>query len=84
MIPESYEELLEAYLELKNRFEEHEHNGIDSKSVAATFQSQGTLTAQDSATVDATYGIEEVGVIGNNRTRIAEIESALQAVGILD
>ena len=43
---------------------------------------QPALTAQDAAVVDATYGSEEQGVIANNRTRIAEIETALQNVGI--
>lgn len=42
-----------------------------------------TLTAKDATTVDATYGSEEQGVIGNNRTRIEEIETALQSIGLL-
>lgn len=41
------------------------------------------LTAKDASTVDATYGAEEVAVIGNNRTRIEEIENALKKAGIL-
>lgn len=44
---------------------------------------QAALTAQDTSTVDATYGSQEQGVIINNRTRIAEIEAALQSIGLL-
>lgn len=44
---------------------------------------QGPLTGQDSGTVDATYGTAEANVIDNNRTRIAEIETALQNLGLL-
>lgn len=46
--------------------------------------SQGSsLTAQDTSTVDATYGTAEAGVISNNRTRIAELESRLQSHGLI-
>jgi hypothetical protein len=41
------------------------------------------LTAEDSATVDATYGSEESGVLTNVRTRVGEIETKLQALGLL-
>lgn len=41
------------------------------------------LTSADAATVDATYGSEESGVINNIRTRVGEIESKLQALGLL-
>jgi hypothetical protein len=41
------------------------------------------LTAKDASTVDGTYGAEEQAVIGNNRTRIEEIETALKREGIL-
>lgn len=44
---------------------------------------QAALTAQDTSTVDATYGAQEQAVIINNRTRIAEIEAALQSIGLL-
>ncbi len=43
---------------------------------------QPALTAQDASVVDGTYGAQEQAVIANNRTRIAEIETALQNVGI--
>lgn len=70
---------------LKRAYAEHRHTGLDSKLVDLTDQieSQGELTAASSATVDATYGAEEAGVINNSRTRIGEIEDALQAYGIL-
>jgi hypothetical protein len=41
------------------------------------------LTAADAATVDATYGSEESGVINNLRTRIDELETKLQALGLV-
>lgn len=52
--------------------------GVDPEEADKT-----SLTAQDSATVDATYGSEEEGVIKNNRTRISEIETALINLGVL-
>lgn len=45
---------------------------------------RSALTSQDEATVDAAYGSEEQGVIQNNRTRIAELESRLQARGLIE
>jgi hypothetical protein len=41
------------------------------------------LTASDVSVVDATYGAEEVAVIENLRTRVDELESRLQAIGLL-
>lgn len=41
------------------------------------------LTAEDSSTLDGTYGPEEEAVLGNVRTRIGEIEAALIAAGVL-
>lgn len=55
-------------------------------SIASLIKSpitQSALTAADGSTVDGTYGAEEQAVISNNVTRIAEIEAALQAYGIL-
>jgi hypothetical protein len=54
--------------------------GVGSATPVTT---QSALTAADASTVDGTYGAEEQAVIGNNRTRIGEIEAALQAFGIL-
>ncbi|KPJ96680.1 MAG: hypothetical protein AMS18_00020 [Gemmatimonas sp. SG8_17] len=42
------------------------------------------LTSADASTVDTTYGSEEAAVIANNRTRIGEIETALQNIGIIN
>jgi hypothetical protein len=70
-------------LRLKKEFEEHQHTGIDSKPIEVTLQLQSSLTAVDGATVDATYGAQEQGVINNTRTRVTEIENALRNVGIL-
>ena len=41
------------------------------------------LTAADAGTVDATYGAPEAAVLANVRTRLNEIESALQDLGLL-
>lgn len=41
------------------------------------------LTGIDATTVDATYGTEESGVINNLRTRLNELETKLQNLGLL-
>lgn len=41
------------------------------------------LTAIDNAAVNSTYSAEEVGVINNIRTRLNELESRLQSLGLL-
>jgi len=41
------------------------------------------LTAADASTVDTTYGAEEAAVIANLRTRVNELESKLQSLGLL-
>lgn len=43
----------------------------------------GALTAEDTSTVDTTYGAEEAAVIANLRTRVGELEAVLVAAGIL-
>lgn len=40
------------------------------------------LTAQDTQTVDSTYGDEERDVINNNRARIAELEARFAGFGL--
>lgn len=50
---------------------------------AVAVTQQASLTAPDGATVDGTYGTEEAGVITNLRTRVNELESRLQAYGLL-
>lgn len=47
-------------------------------------ESQSALTAADGSTVDATYGTQERDVIQNLVTRQAELETALQNLGLLD
>ena len=79
-------EQLEAELNaLKRAFQEHQHTGLDSKTVDLTDQIevQGSVTASDDSTVDTTYGTEEAAVLGNVRTRLGEVVSALQSFGIL-
>lgn len=44
---------------------------------------QAALTAADGSTVDGTYGAEEAAVINNLVTRVAELETALQNLGLL-
>ncbi len=41
------------------------------------------LTAADASTVDGTYGAEEAAVIANLRTRLGELETKLQSLGLL-
>lgn len=41
------------------------------------------LTAANASTVDGTYGAEEAAVIGNMRTRLGEIEAALETLGLV-
>lgn len=41
------------------------------------------LTAADASTVDTTYGTEESAVINNLRTRLNELETKLQSLGLL-
>lgn len=48
-----------------------------------TLTAQPALTAADASVVDAVYGAEEVAVINNLRTRVNELEAALQANGLL-
>jgi hypothetical protein len=50
--------------------------GVDPRTVQ-------TLTANDTSTVDGTYGAEEALVLAANRTRILEIERLLQQLGLL-
>lgn len=77
-------DLNKTVADLKRAFEDHRHTGTDSLQIESTIVSQGSLTASDSATVDATYGTEEAGVINNLRTRQIEIETALIALGLLE
>ena len=44
---------------------------------------QGAMSAADAATVDTTYGAEEAGVINNIRTRVGEVETALENLGLI-
>lgn len=77
------DETITMLLRLKKEFEDHQHTGLDSKQIEVTLEVQTALTPVDGATVDATYGTQEQGVIENTRTRVNEIETALRNVGIL-
>lgn len=44
---------------------------------------QTAITGVDNQTVDTTYGTQERDVIGNCRTRINEIETALENLGLI-
>lgn len=70
---------------LKREFQEHRHTGLDSKPIDLTDQieSQGSVTTPDNSAVDGTYGASEAAVIANTRTRVNQIEDALQSFGIL-
>lgn len=41
------------------------------------------LTAADASTIDGTYGAEEQAVLGNVRTRLNELVTRLQALGLI-
>jgi len=75
--------LQQRFEDLQRQFEDHEHTGLDSVLIATNIQSQGSITARDTDTVDGTYGTEEAGVINNNRQRILDIENALKGIGAL-
>jgi multidrug efflux pump subunit AcrA (membrane-fusion protein) len=67
------------------RFGRHEEATLLQliESSACGAAKQAALTAADAAAVDATYGSQESGVITNIRTRVGQIEAALQAFGII-
>ena len=44
---------------------------------------ESALTAEDNSTVDGTYGTEEANVIQNLRTRVGELETKLQNLGLI-
>ena len=44
---------------------------------------QAALTAVDATAIDDTYGTVEEDVLNNVRTRLGEIETALQALGVI-
>lgn len=50
---------------------------------ASTVAKAAALTAIDAATIDATYGATEEGVLNNVRTRLNELESRIQAYNLL-
>lgn len=57
--------------------------GPDEWSGWSSLRQLSALTAEDTATVDSTYGTDEAGVIENLRTRVGELESRLQTLGVL-
>jgi hypothetical protein len=67
------------------RFGRHEEKAlldlIDNSAAGAA--TQAALTAADASVVDATYGSQESAVLTNVRTRVNQIEDALQAFGII-
>lgn len=54
--------------------------GVGAASPVTT---QAALTTEDATVIDATYGAPEEAVLNNVRTRLGEIEAALQAFGLL-
>jgi hypothetical protein len=58
------------------------HFRTEEGDIVMLFQA-AALTAIDNAAISTPFGPEEEGVITNNRTRISEIEAALQAHGLL-
>lgn len=44
---------------------------------------QAAMTAVNNSTIDTTYGTEERDVITNTRTRVSELETALENLGLI-
>lgn len=71
---------------LDGKFKEHRHNGLDAKKIALNnliIDKQDALTAKNAGAVSTTDATTDA-VIENNRTRIEEIEQALQNLGLLE
>ena len=71
--------------------EAHQHDGVDNPQILLEdidLTKQAALTAKDTATLSsggaATLSTSDSDVIDNNRTRIEEIETALQNLGLLN
>lgn len=61
-----------------------DHNGTLAGFYGATPVAKPTaLTAADNTAIDATYDATEQAVLGNVRTRLNELETKLQALGLL-
>ncbi len=54
---------------------------VGTQSTPAT--TQAALSAENATVIDATYGAIDEGVLNNVRTRLGEIEAALQAFGLI-
>jgi len=64
--------------------DDYGHSGTNWGIFGSTPTTQPTaLTASDASSVDATYGNEERDVIINLRTRVDELETKLQAIGVI-
>lgn len=64
----------------------HTHNGTDSQKLtgeAIENAPANALTTGTTSTASATYTAIEQGMINNLKTRVAEIEDALQLLGLL-
>jgi hypothetical protein len=65
----------------------HLHNGTDSDKLflgdSAVNAPQEPLTTGTSSTAGATYTATEQAMINNLKTRVAEIETVLQSLGLL-
>ena len=65
----------------------HTHNGTDSSKLylgdAVLNAPQSALTTGTSSTAGATYTATEQAMINNLKTRVAELETKLQTLGIL-
>ena len=65
----------------------HTHNDVDSPKLYAgeslTGAPQSALTGGTSSTAGATYTATEQGMINNLKTRVAELETRLQNLGLI-
>ncbi len=65
----------------------HTHNDVDSPKLSAQESilnaPQSALTTGTSSTAGAAYTATEQAMINNLKTRVAELETKLQALGLL-
>lgn len=77
-------------MDTQEQFENHEHNGADSKKIKGRNLAKAPQIALTSASTtvlstggSAVLSTSDQGVIDNMRTRINQLESKLQTLGLL-
>lgn len=74
-------------IECTSMVERHQHTGVDSPKIfageALERAPQEALTAGTGSTAGATYTATEQAMLNNFKTRISELETKLQTLGLL-